>query len=254
MSSRRVFVGGNWKCNGTRKSVLQLVAMLNGAGDFPKNLEVWVSPPAIYLDFLLQNLRKDVAVGAQNIWPGDKAYGAYTGEVTPTMAREFGVPYALVGHSERRHKVAAEDDKLVNAKVLASLKAGLKVVLCCGETLENRKAGKTLEFVLGQLEIALSGVSVSDLDKIVFAYEPLWAIGTGLTATPEQAQEVHVEIRKFFAKKYSAAMAASAVIIYGGSVKPANSTDLIRQPDIDGFLVGGCSLKPDFLKIIESVC
>jgi len=251
-SSRRVFVGGNWKCNGTRKSVLQLVAMLNGADDFPKNLEVLVSPPALYLDFVLQQLRKDVAVCAQNIWPGTKPYGAYTGEITPTMAREFGLPYTLVGHSERRHSVAHEDDKLANAKVLASLKAGLKVVLCFGETFEDRKANNTMKVVMHQLEAGLHGVSPSDFDKIVFAYEPVWAIGTGLTATPEQAQEVHSKIRQYFADKYSAGVAASSIIIYGGSVKPANCTELIKQPDIDGFLVGGCSLKPDFLKIISS--
>jgi len=234
--------------------VLQLVAMLNNGGKFPESLEVLVSPPAIYLDFVLQNLRKDAAVSVQNIWPGPKAYGAYTGETTATMAKEFGVPYTLVGHSERRHSVSSEDDKLANAKVLAALKAGLKVVLCFGEKIETRKANKTMEVVLRSLDVGLNGVDPSQLKNIVFAYEPVWAIGTGLTASPEQAQEVHAQIRKHFAAKYSAEMAASAIIIYGGSVKPANCVDLIGQPDIDGFLVGGCSLKPDFMTIINSVC
>ena len=166
---------------------------------------------------------------------------------------EFGLPYTLVGHSERRHTVSSENDKLVNAKVLASLKAGLKVVLCFGETLEDREANKTMEVVANQLKVALTDVAASHLGNIVFAYEPVWAIGTGRTATPEQAQKVHAEIRKFFTDKYSAATANASIIIYGGSVNPGNCKNLIKQPDIDGFLVGGCSLKSDFLKIISSV-
>merc|ERR1712187_344738 len=149
--------------------------------------------------------------------------------------------------------MGSENDKLVNAKVLAALKAGLKVVLCFGETLEDREANKTMEVVPNQLKVALTGVAATHLDNIVFAYEPVWAIGTGRTATPEQAQEVHAEIREFFPDKYSAASADTAIIVYGGSVNPGNCTNLIRQPDIDGFLVGGCSLKADFLKIISSV-
>jgi len=253
-SSRRVFVGGNWKCNGTRKSVQDLVTMLNSSDAYPSNLEVLVSPPALYLDFVVKNLRKDAAVCAQNIWPGSKSYGAYTGEITPAMAKEFGLPYTLVGHSERRHKVSLEGDELVNTKVLASLRAGLKVVLCFGETLEDREANKTMEVVAHQLKVALTGVAAPQLNNIVLAYEPVWAIGTGRTATPTQAQEVHAEIRKFLIDKYSGATAAASIIIYGGSVNPGNCTDLIKQSDIDGFLVGGCSLKPDFLKIIGSVC
>ena len=170
------------------------------------------------------------------------------------MFPEFGLPYTLVGHSERRHTVSSESDKLVNAKVLSSLKAGLKVVLCFGETLAQREANKTIEVVEQQLKVALEGVAVSDLGKIVFAYEPVWAIGTGKNATPAQAQEVHAEIRKILTAKYSLAIATASIVIYGGSVKPANCVDLIKQPDVDGFLVGGCSLKPDFLKIIASVC
>jgi len=253
-SSRRVFIGGNWKCNGSPKSVAELVKTLNGGGDWPTNVEVLISPPALYLDFVAKNLRKDAAVCVQNIWPGAKPYGAYTGEITPTMAKDFGLPYTLVGHSERRHAVSSEDDKLVNAKVLASLKAGLKVVLCFGEKLETRKANKTMEVVLRQLEGALKDVPVSELPKIVFAYEPVWAIGTGVVATPEQAQEVHANIRKFFAAKYSADVAAAAIVIYGGSVKPANCEKLISQADIDGFLIGGASLSAAFLEIIKKSC
>ena len=167
---------------------------------------------------------------------------------------EFGLPYTLVGHSERRHKVSLESDQLVNTKVLASLSAGLRVVLCFGETLQDREANKTMEVVAHQLKVALTGVAAPQLNNIVFAYEPVWAIGTGRTATPAQAQEVHAEIRKFLIDKYSDATAAASIIIYGGSVNPGNCTDLIKQSDIDGFLVGGCSLKPDFLKIIGSVC
>ena len=137
------------------------------------------------------------------------------------------MPYTLVGHSERRHAVSAEDDKLANAKVLSALKAGLKVVLCFGEKIETRKANKTMEVVLRSLDVGLNGVDPSQLKNVVFAYEPVWAIGTGLTASPEQAQEVHAQIRKHFATKYSAEMAASAIIIYGGSVKDSNYENLM---------------------------
>ena len=254
MSTRKALIGGNWKCNGTIASVKSLVAEFNKAkGAMPSNAEVFIAPPAIHMGLVADNLCKDFALSIQNVWSGKKDFGAYTGEITPAMAKDFGVQWALVGHSERRHTVAHESDELLNQKVLATLAAGMKVILCVGETLEQRDGGKAKCVVLSQIKYGISGVKISDWSRIAIAYEPVWAIGTGRVATPEQAQEMHKAIREWISANVDSKVANSVRIMYGGSVKPANCKELWKMGDIDGFLVGGASLKPDFLTIVGCV-
>ena len=249
--ARRPFVGGNWKCNGTKESVNALVQTLNGGGEKPANTDVVCAPTAIHLDYVQSNLRSDYEVCVQNIWTADGP-GAYTGELVASMVKDFGVNWTLVGHSERRYKVAAETNELLLAKTKAALDAGLKVIFCIGEVLEERKAGETLNVCMDHLNLLVESLPKDAWGNIVVAYEPVWAIGTGETATPEQAEDVHANLRQWIAGKLGDDIANALRIIYGGSVKPANSNALFAKPNIDGFLVGGCSLKADFLQIIES--
>ena len=181
----------------------------------------------------------------------EKAEGAHTGEVAAFMLREAGCSYVIVGHSERR-QYYFETDQIVSQKVQAALEAGLIAITCVGETLEQRDQGKALDVVKEQIVESLSGLTASDLDRIIIAYEPVWAIGTGRTATPEQAQEMHAFIRRVFAERHSPATAEALRILYGGSVKPDNITGLMKQPDIDGALVGGASLSAEsFAQIVN---
>eukprot|EP00943_MAST-04B_sp_MAST-4B-sp1_P003839 g3839.t1 len=249
--ARKAFVGGNWKCNGTKESVAALVDTLNQGGQIPDNCEVICAPTALHLDYVKGNLRADYQVCAQNIWSAS-GYGAYTGELTASMVKDFGINWTLVGHSERRYKVAAETNELLLAKTKAALDAGIKVVFCIGEVLDERKAGETLNVCKDHLTMLVDNLSKDAWENIVVAYEPVWAIGTGETASPEQAEDVHLNLREWLSTKLGADIANSLRIIYGGSVKPANCDALFAKPNIDGFLVGGCSLKADFLKIIES--
>lgn len=249
--ARKAFVGGNWKCNGTKESVAALVDTLNQGGQTPDNCEVICAPTALHLDFVKNNLREDYQVCVQNIWSAS-GYGAYTGELTASMVKDFGVNWTLVGHSERRYKVAAETNELLLAKTKAALEAGIKVIFCIGEVLDERKAGETLNVCKDHLTLLVDNLSKDAWENIVVAYEPVWAIGTGETASPEQAEDVHLNLREWLSTKLGADIANSLRIIYGGSVKPANCDALFAKPNIDGFLVGGCSLKADFLKIIES--
>lgn len=250
---RKAFIGGNWKCNGTLASVKDFVGVLNkGAGSFPSNAEVVVAPLIIYLGFVLSTLTNDISVAIQNIIH-KRGFGAYTGEITPAMAKDFGVQWTLVGHSERRHVVAHESDAIVRQKVEEVFYAGLNVILCLGETLEQRDSEATRNVVLTQLSEATKGLAPSLWDRLVVAYEPVWVIGTGRVVSPETAQEVHQWLRAWIDVNVSPAVAASTRIIYGGSVKPANCTSLWKQKDIDGFFVGGASLKPDFLEIVACV-
>jgi triosephosphate isomerase (TIM) len=249
--ARKAFVGGNWKCNGTKESVAALVDTLNQGGQTPDNCEVICAPTALHLDYVKSNLRADYQVCAQNIWSAS-GYGAYTGELTASMVKDFGINWTLVGHSERRYKVAAETNELLLAKTKAALDAGIKVVFCIGEVLDERKAGETLNVCKDHLTLLVDNLSKDAWENIVVAYEPVWAIGTGETASPEQAEDVHLNLREWLSTKLGADVANSLRIIYGGSVKPANCDALFAKPNIDGFLVGGCSLKADFLKIIES--
>ena len=250
--ARRAFVGGNWKCNGTRDSVAALVELL-GKAEIPANADVVVAPTALHLGDVLRTLRKDIAVAAQNCWTS-ATHGAYTGELTVDLLADYGVPWVVAGHSERRRKVAAEPPALVGAKCRTALEAGLSVIACVGETLEERDAGDMMAVVVAQLEPVVAAANAVDggWARVVVAYEPVWAIGTGKVATPAQAQDAHAQIRAWLAGAVSPEVAAATRIIYGGSVKAKNCQELIAQPDLDGFLVGGASLNEQFLDIIKS--
>ncbi|EIW75523.1 triose phosphate isomerase [Coniophora puteana RWD-64-598 SS2] len=254
--ARKFFVGGNFKMNpGSLEAKKAIVNVLNKA-DVDPNTEVVISPPALYLIPLVDFLRKDFSVSAQNCH--EKLSGAFTGEISPTQLADAGVPWVILGHSERR-TLFGENEKgevrsIVAAKTKAALDAGLKVILCVGEKEEQREAGKTDEVVRSQLEPVFEVLKGDDAawSKIVIAYEPVWAIGTGKVASPKDAQETHAATRKFLAERVSPAVAESTRIIYGGSVSAKNCKELSTQPDIDGFLVGGASLKPEFVDIINS--
>ncbi len=235
---RRALVAGNWKMHGSRRSVEQLLSALKPAVA-DAALDVAVIPPSVYLPQAADLLAdSDIALGAQNVCEHG-GEGAYTGEISAAMLKEFDCSYVLVGHSERR-ALYGESDAQVAAKVGVLLEQGLQPVLCLGESLEERKAGTTLSVVDRQLQAVLNS-GFQSLDNLVIAYEPVWAIGTGETASPEQAQEVHAFIRQQVAA-YDAALSGKIRILYGGSVKAANAKELFAQPDIDGGLVGGASL------------
>ncbi len=238
---RTPFIAANWKMNGTRAEV---DALLEGfrSGISTENCQVAVFAPFVYLPAVQQALENSgIAWGGQNAHTA--ASGAYTGEISLGMLQEFGSHYVLVGHSERR-TLFGETDYIVADKVAAALEAGVTPVLCIGETLQEREQGITGEVCRRQLKTVLDKVGVAGFRKLVVAYEPVWAIGTGKTATPEQAQETHAELRAFLAET-DADMAAGLQLLYGGSMKAANAPELLAQPDIDGGLVGGASLKVD---------
>ena len=256
--SRRSFVGGNWKCNGTKASVAALVEIYNQASSegLCKDVDVLIAPTSLHLSDVLSSVSEEIHVAAQNIWSA-AGYGAYTGELTADMVKDFGVKWVITGHSERRWAVASETSELVAEKTKAALTAGLSVVACIGEKLEERQNNTTMDVCKSQLQPLLDLIPADsdEWNRIVIAYEPVWAIGTGLTASPEQAEETHASIREFLGSQggeAGAAMASKVRIIYGGSVKPANAESLIVQPNIDGFLVGGCSLKVDILDICRA--
>jgi len=223
----------------------KVLAQLNG-GFIAPTTEVFFAPPAVHISSLAAGIRKDISIAAQDAFPST---GAHTGETPVALLKDLGVQYTLVGHSERRQK--GETDAGVAAKAKAAAEAGLTVIACLGETLAERDAGKTFDVVLRQLEAYTSAVPSSLMSKVVFAYEPVWAIGTGKVATPAQAQEVHAKMRNFLHTKVSPSVAASTRIMYGGSVTASNAKELGSQADIDGFLVGGASLKPEFIDIIN---
>lgn len=229
---KKYLVGGNWKCNGTKQSVAKLVKTLNEAGSIPPWVEVVVGVPAIHIGDVLKTLRKDIAVGAQDC--SATGYGAFTGELAAEMLADYGVKWVILGHSERRTN-QKETSELVVDKTKQAIAAGLSVMVCVGETLEEREAGKISAVVLDDHMAALKGkFSAAEWEKIAIAYEPVWAIGTGKTATPEQAQEVHAMIRKWLVDNVSAEVAKKTRIQYGGSMKGANAPGLLSQPDIDG--------------------
>ncbi|KAG9293675.1 hypothetical protein G9A89_019012 [Geosiphon pyriformis] len=243
---RKFFVGGNFKMNGKQAFLKELVDNLN-AGNLDSNVEVVIAPPAIYLDQVRKTVRKNIGVAAQNAF--NATSGAYTGEISPEQLKDLDIDWVILGHSERR-EIFAESDEFVASKVAHALKAGLKLIVCIGEKLEEREAGKTFEVIKRQLKPIVN--AITDWSNVVLAYEPVWAIGTGKVATPEQAQEVHEFIRKWLKDNVSESVAENTRIIYGGSVNGANSADLAKKPDIDGFLVGGASLKPEFATIVNS--
>jgi len=244
---RQPFVAGNWKLNGSKASCQSLIqGILEGMSQV-KNAEVAVCPPFLYLPQAAELLNgSSVALGAQNAC--DQEQGAFTGEVSSSMLKEFGCRYVILGHSERR-SIYGESDALVASKTLAVVKQGLIPILCVGELLEEREAGKTESVVARQLDAVIEAGGVELLAATVIAYEPVWAIGTGKTASPEQAQAVHAFIRSKIAG-LNAAVAEKIRILYGGSVKPDNAAELFSQADIDGGLIGGAALDaPGFIAI-----
>ena len=250
---RRKIVAGNWKMNKTPAEAKVLAAEIAAAlGPDPCPVEVVVCPPAIDIPGVAEVLKgTQIGVGAQNMHNEPK--GAFTGETSAAMLLDLGVKYTILGHSERR-TYFADTDATVNAKTKAALAAGLTPIVCVGETLEERDAGKTDAVVAGQVRESLAGLG-ADLAKVVIAYEPVWAIGTGRSATPQMAQEVHALIRRTLAEMSDGATAEKIRIQYGGSMKPENAAELMAQPDIDGGLIGGAALKADsFLAIVKAGC
>jgi len=249
---RKPFVAGNWKMNTDSHSSIALTeAVVAGSEDIAgSSVDVAVCPPFVYLQAVSKALSSSrVALGAQDVYFEQK--GAFTGEISAAMLKDVGCTYAICGHSERRH-VIGETDELINKKVAAAILGGLLPILCVGETIEERKADKTAEVVTRQLKKGLAGLSEAKLSAVTIAYEPVWAIGTGLTATPQQAQDVHALIRRLVGEMYNRAIAEDIRIQYGGSVKGDNAGELMAQKDVDGLLVGGASLKPDdFVAIIK---
>lgn len=246
---RRPLIAGNWKMNLTREESVSLASELCRADS--SNADILICPPYVYLDAVSQAVAgSSVNVGSQDAY--FEANGAFTGEISVGMLKDIGCQFIILGHSERRH-VIGESDLLINKKVHAVLSGDLTPVVCVGETLEEREAGKTLEVIKSQFDRSLAGLTADQIKKTVIAYEPVWAIGTGKTATPEQAQEVHADLRKILAERYNLETSEEVRVLYGGSVKPDNAADLMAQADIDGALVGGASLQSDsFIKIINA--
>ncbi|MFJ4444105.1 triose-phosphate isomerase [Pseudomonas sp. NPDC089422] len=239
---RRPMVAGNWKMHGTRASVAELILGL-GNMSVPSGVEVAVFPPTLFINQVVDGLQgKGITVGAQNSAVKPEQ-GALTGEVAPSQLVEAGCKLVLIGHSERR-QIIGESEEELKEKFAAAQLSGLMPVLCVGETLEEREAGKTLEVVGGQLSSIIDAFGVKAFANAVIAYEPVWAIGTGLTASPQQAQDVHAAIRAQLAAE-DAEVAANVQLLYGGSVKAANAAELFGMPDIDGGLIGGASLNAD---------
>lgn len=246
--ARKKIIAGNWKMNMTPSQAVKLTEEL---APLVKNdaVDVVYCVPAIDIVPVVEAVKgTNVAVGAENMYFEDK--GAYTGEISAEMLVDAGVKYVIIGHSERRDYFK-ECDCLLNKKVKKAISAGLTPILCCGESLEQREMGVTMDWIRLQIKSDLDGVSADDVKNLVIAYEPIWAIGTGKTATTEQAEEVCKGIRECIAEIYDAATAEAVRIQYGGSVNAGNAAELFAQPDIDGGLVGGASLKADFGKIVN---
>ncbi|MEK6235128.1 MAG: triose-phosphate isomerase [Planctomycetales bacterium] len=248
---RRQFIAGNWKMNTTRQEAVDLASgVAQGLADVD-GVDVGVCPPSVYLSAVSEVVKdSSVALGAQNM--SDQSKGAYTGEISAAMLLDVGCQCVILGHSERRHGMG-ETDEQVNKKALAALAAGLQPIICVGELLEEREAGNTEKVIQTQIQGSLAGLSTEQAAKIVIAYEPVWAIGTGKVATPDQAEAVHLHIRNLLETAFGDAVAQGIRIQYGGCVKPSNAAELLAQPNIDGALVGGASLKADdFLGIIKA--
>ncbi len=249
--SRKYFIAGNWKMNKTAAEATALIDAIKAKVGSQDKVDVAVCPPFTALDAASKALAgSTIKLGAQNMH--FESHGAFTGEVAADMLKEFSCTYVILGHSERR-EYFKECNCLINKKVKAVLANGMKPILCVGEKLEEREAGKTLDIVSEQTVKGLEGISKEDAKNVVVAYEPVWAIGTGKTATPAMAQEVHAAIRKVLADAFGADVADSIQILYGGSMKPENADALLAEKDIDGGLIGGAALKADsFVALIES--
>lgn len=248
---RKPLIAGNWKMYKTIGEAVQLAnGIKRGMLDFSNAVDVALCPPFITLSVVYDVISDtDIALGAQDLfWEKE---GAYTGEVSPVMLKDCGCEFVIIGHSERR-KYFFETDETVNKKTKAALGVGLKPIVCVGETLGEREADKTIEVIKKQLEAGLEGLGIDDILGLVIAYEPVWAIGTGKNATASQAEEVHKFIRGWITQNFSEGAAGTLRILYGGSVKPANIKELIKEPDVDGALVGGASLEvSSFVEIVK---
>jgi triosephosphate isomerase len=248
---RKVIIAGNWKLNKTSREALVLVEELKREVANAEGVDIVVCPPFTALDVVSEAIMDtNIALGAQNIYWQDS--GAFTGEISAPMLKDLSVQYVIIGHSERR-QFFGETNETVNKRIRAALSHGLTPIVCVGENLAEREGNKTFDVIKNHCEGSLANLTTDEVEKIVLAYEPVWAIGTGKTATPEQAQEVHAFIRQLLAKLFNNEVAQTIRIQYGGSVTPENITTLIAKPDIDGALVGGASLKaPSFAAIVKS--
>lgn len=249
---RKKVIAGNWKMNNDLKSSVNLISGIkNSLAGKSLNVKIIICPPYTSLETANTLLKgTEISLGAQNMFYEDS--GAYTGEVSAQMLKSAGCEYVILGHSERR-TIFKENDEIINLKLKNALKNQLKPIFCIGETLEEREKGITFNVIQNQIRIGLQNISEAELKEIIIAYEPVWAIGTGKNATPQQAQEVHKFIRELIAKAFSSKAAENLVIQYGGSVKPENSKELMAQQDIDGALVGGACLNGEsFIRIIET--
>ncbi|HZZ29892.1 MAG TPA: triose-phosphate isomerase [Pirellulales bacterium] len=248
---RKKFIAGNWKMNMDRAGAVALAeAIAKRAAEFSE-VDVAVCPPFVYLDAVRGAIaQSNVGLGAQNMFHEPK--GAFTGEISAAMLLDMGCKYVILGHSERRD-ILGESNSEVNHKLNAALKAGLTPIVCVGEHLNERENGQTASVIRSQFEGSFANISAQQMEKTVIAYEPVWAIGTGKVATPQQAEEVHADLRKLIESRYNAQVASAVRIQYGGSVKASNAGELMAQPNIDGALVGGASLVvDDFIGIIAA--
>lgn len=250
---RKMTIAGNWKMHKTNSEAIRLVRQLKKLlGKKPvKKTRVIVCPPFTALSVVHQEIQgAPIQLGAQNIFWEEE--GAFTGEVSPRMIKSAGARYVIIGHSERR-RYFHEDENIINQKIKLALKNKLKVIHCIGETLEEREQNLTKDIVINQLEWGLKGLTPEEFKNIIIAYEPVWAIGTGKTATPQQAQEVHAFIREILNTIYGDGVGDRITILYGGSVKPNNAAGILQQPDVDGALVGGACLEArSFFQIIQA--
>lgn len=247
---RRLFIGGNWKCNNTLAQTKDLVEnTLNKIKFDQSKVEVVVAPIALHIPYVQSALHKSIQIAVQNT--SATGTGAYTGEIAPQQVKDLGLKWTILGHSERR-QYYHETDEVIATKTRNALDNGLDVIFCIGENLQQREGNKTLDVVSTQLRAVKSKLSSQDYSRLVIAYEPVWAIGTGKTASPEQAEEVHDFIRGFLSKEVSKDVSNATRIIYGGSVTEKNAEDLFKQKNIDGFLVGGAALKPAFTQIVDA--
>jgi len=249
---RKPFIAGNWKMNTDREGAVDLAGGLVSRLKDDETVDMAVCPPFVYLDAVAKALNSsNIALGAQNIY--FEPNGAFTGEISCKMLKDVCCTYVIIGHSERRHKIG-ETDELINKKISAAITSGLLPIFCVGELLEQREAGKTAQVVTRQIKEGLAGLTAEKVLAVTIAYEPVWAIGTGVNATPDQAQQVHAMIRELLADMYDNSLAGQMRIQYGGSAKPANTAELMACPDVDGLLVGGASLKADdFATMIKIV-
>ena len=240
---RRPFIAGNWKMNLDREGAVALAFAIAEKSSDWSNVDVALFPPDVYLDAVRQAVTgSSVGYGAQNVY--FEPNGAFTGETSTAMLVDLGCRYVILGHSERRH-ILGETDADVNRKTHAALAAGLVPIVCVGELLAEREASQTADVIRRQFDGSLAGLSAEQMGQTVIAYEPVWAIGTGKVATPEQAEAVHSDLRKILAERYNTEIAEAVRIQYGGSVKAGNAAELLAQPNVDGALVGGASLKAE---------